>query len=1339
MQENVPYGNNNPGAPQNNVPPGNVPPYPGYNPMAPGINPMMHMGMNPMMGNPMMNPMLNPMFNPMMGNPMMNPMMQPMINPMGMMPMVPPVAPMMPGVTMQQQYAQQPQPHVPPPDPVPDNTPNKDPGPTRPRFSQNTSASDTNIDFSEFPKNDPDQELLHHLASQERETLRCLNHMPEESDLYQMKFEHAREMMKLRAEIEQTLQMKKLDLLKGERERLTMEREQQQRKADWLDKQKRSMLEKEVTRRLASRGALKEGVELEELRYDPNAGFHVYWDALTGVPSHFTSIRLSFGFYDGSTMIGPIKHTSIEHGKAGKDLKDHLEFSFIRSRKITNLPLTSHLRLVVEIQFVRPETDAKVVPLGWTCLEVFNSAPDLNEGKFECPVFIAPPQVAAGESVLRATERVGAPARLYVRIGFPEKHVQDTALKIDLSKMEGYICPYITWDEEEFPPSPTKGERSRSASPTRVSIGKGREDHEAESIDSSRRPTFSSAPNENSHVPNEAPHEAAPSVAPSRRTQQTSNPATPTQESFPQMSEDVEPDNETATRRSSTPVGTMNFYVHSVQELIPDIPELAGVAGSSPYVIDGQLLDKDGQPISEAFRSEPLYPQGLSPKQHSREQFNLMALEDHSRTYVRECTRVLICIYGLPQGSPLLVAWTYVTVEDLGLNTGEVIELSLDLFAGPVPDLSVDKPALKQLTTPHSGILTMKIWDPDSVTKVEADRAASPQPERPQTPQLESFIPHTLSQKNDEYFDKSFDGFDLYIDAVRFPPHTALTTRMVVKCPNSQWKLCFPPESKITDFTSPCRSVHKLNYHFEYRGGAIDPTAVLIIRLDCLDSVLVERGQAAPLPSKEQYPVAIEKAKTAPGGPTMRTYGFVMFNIFRKRDGDRSADNPEYPTNPAEQNYCLNIGNFQLPITMAPFNKNGKATQTSLDGLPTLIGSSLLLRIRSAPKDANNINLLSSTTTSPDEWEKWGLALSPPAYGQNGQEYDTSAIVPLSRSHQIFLEKWKTYLNNKQWNMEKSIGEEEDDEGGGIPKRNKKEEPTIKEIFIKTRRKAGHKQVDEDALRTDLLVQFGSVDIKDPAMYDFNRALVWDRQHGFNICIDCVHKLKKDLPITVIHCLNPPGGQYLNPKLVEDCHFTTTRLWDSQVKTPMFPHSWVRYTPSKSVPGMSLILDVRYIDLSQKKKSPVIPIGWTILPLFDKEGFFQSGSYQLPLIKGAVNTEFLTEARKTHDPWKLLETWLKDKARAKTFKVEQWTSIFVRACDVQRDTHFTKPMENINKKYLKSFDAKNYVYDPNEIPSLFSSKKELSQIVPSKVTTEDFEKQINVATAKETEITRYVF
>ena len=1203
-------------------------------------------------------------------------------------------------------------------------------------------------------------DLMRQLGQQEEEMMRGLESLPKDSELYNMRMEHARQMVTLRCEIEKTMQERTLEELKQERERVAMQRARAAQQDKWAQEQKRALLESEVRRRLAAQGALKtEMLEENKLKYEPSSGFYIYWDFVSDIPMRFTSCRLVYAFYDGATAVSGAKASSSEQGKSEGNKMVVVHASH---RRVTHMPPVPHLRLVVEVQNVA--ASSAITAIGWAVLELFDHEARFKTGRFALPLFRPPPQVTAGDSVLRTLETVTKRATLYLRIGFAERHALDVGFKVESGQTSVYSPPPY-WESgpkpetPEPPPVPDRPEPERD-------VAKGLEIKEegpvAAGVDEELLPHLQvRGPAVGLGLHAQALMEFRPASGSFDASKELAI-AGPENVPYQVLFSVYTPHPSGGLTGAGHGSGQDAAAVWATRPIVGSAAFRGGAApgAQEPKVNVTYNEIKRFEALNAPFASQDMTQGGmwLVAKVLARRPSSAAPPGTPQGSRMGTPTRNA----PPPTGERVLVAWSFVRVPEGCLSAYEPgqhqvpsVDLSLELYPPPASPPPYSLPP--QNATPL-GSLVLTLYDPTRYTPM----AGPPKPPPGVTPVIEerveeveqekveeqkekevekTFIPHSL-KANDVYYDPSGDAFDLYVDAVRFPPYNALASRLVVRCVTNTFKLIFS-QSAFCVLDSPSRSSHVLKFHFEYRAGPIDPTALLIMRLDVLDRYVIQEdvnGSTTKLPAEDQFEAAAARAAQNPGAKCMRTCGFSMLNIFSKRPSDVEPGAALWPDHSSDQQFCLNSRAFQLPVSMQSPQRSERINASALDKLPKLVGTSLLVRIVSAPKSKDGLKLLSVKNVEEAEWVQVGLKIPPPAYGPT-PVYDTSRYEP-TRSETNLLKKWEEYLAAGKYDLGVELGAEDEDEdqlGGGGGQHG---EVSMRDELIRWKRKTtGGKagQDNDEALQLWMALQFGTVDVPQASMQmlNFDRALVWDRQHGLNVAIDCVHKLKKDMPVTVIHCLSPPGGLYLEPKLTEDAHFTTQRNWDSPVRSPLFKQNIVRYRPSQVSSKTVLVLDVRWVDLAQKRGSGVSAMGWTILPLFDRYGFFQSGSYQLPLFEGPVLVEFLEAVKSaaSPDPWDEIRAWMRDKVKMKKLKPEKWGSIFVRATDAQRDSHYIRGMDfsEISNRYINPADVKNYAYE--KIPP-----KTLEKIKPKKSpSVEEYEKEMNMAVAKETEISRYVF
>ena len=100
---------------------------------------------------------------------------------------------------------------------------------------------------------------------------------------------------------------------------------------------------------------------------------------------------------------------------------------------------------------------------------------------------------------------------------------------------------------------------------------------------------------------------------------------------------------------------------------------------------------------------------------------------------------------------------------------------------------------------------------------------------------------------------------------------------------------------------------------------------------------------------------------------------------------------------------------------------------------------------------------------------------------------------------------------------------------------------------------------------------------------------------------------------------------------------------------------------------MCIIIEVITLQFSGKgNKANMQTIGWGVLPIFTPNQYVKSGVYQIPIIKGAVNKDFVKMLRET-DPMELIIEHLENKKSKFKMSYLRPMSIIVRLIDSQRE------------------------------------------------------------------------
>lgn len=146
--------------------------------------------------------------------------------------------------------------------------------------------------------------------------------------------------------------------------------------------------------------------------------------------------------------------------------------------------------------------------------------------------------------------------------------------------------------------------------------------------------------------------------------------------------------------------------------------------------------------------------------------------------------------------------------------------------------------------------------------------------------------------------------------------------------------------------------------------------------------------------------------------------------------------------------------------------------------------------------------------------------------------------------------------------------------------------------------------------------------------------------------------------------------------------------WDSPIKSPAYAEGYVHFKEREMNKSMVAVIDVReVVTLGSKKmkkgkvvevQPKIVPYAWTIVPIFTYEGYTNSGVYQIPLMKGAVNENVLKSVASETRPWKCFMDFVHEidyDTGKPTLEMLRPASAIVRLIDGQREGHFQIPFD----------------------------------------------------------------
>lgn len=170
---------------------------------------------------------------------------------------------------------------------------------------------------------------------------------------------------------------------------------------------------------------------------------------------------------------------------------------------------------------------------------------------------------------------------------------------------------------------------------------------------------------------------------------------------------------------------------------------------------------------------------------------------------------------------------------------------------------------------------------------------------------------------------------------------------------------------------------------------------------------------------------------------------------------------------------------------------------------------------------------------------------------------------------------------------------------------------------------------------------------------------------GFKFALDGIHNAPSGQPYAGLFMLNPPGTFYNNPSDTNQVHLASLLDWDGPLTSPRFLNGFYTFKGIEAKQNTHIIVDIRAINLS-KKTPQITNVGWTIVPLFNADGYVMSGMYQIPLIAGEVNKAIVQSlATSKGNPWEIILQNIN--LKKSNIKWLSNASIMIRLLDCQRE------------------------------------------------------------------------
>ncbi|XXQ36202.1 C2H2-type domain-containing protein [Plasmodiophora brassicae] len=409
------------------------------------------------------------------------------------------------------------------------------------------------------------------------------------------------------------------------------------------------------------------------------------------------------------------------------------------------------------------------------------------------------------------------------------------------------------------------------------------------------------------------------------------------------------------------------------------------------------------------------------------------------------------------------------------------------------------------------------------------------------------------------------DGFDVYVDQCRFLPDNVTVTRAVLQVWTSDFGVGVGERALAVCSTGSQVQHPTFGIRSEYRARSFNPTCTLEVQVEAIEQ----------------------------GSKRLKLVGVAALNVFVTK-GTRSQ-----PTEAQTQEFSLNAGSFQLPLRVETVRPKDVFLASSYDKTPKIPCATVLVRIMPAAKSAELGEVMSTANVPESEWVSRKLVV--PAAPYHSGTYDSTRCEPSKIEQRLY------NIRSAQDAIHvDAILEQVDPGAKDLSQEN---EATVK-AWIENQFTALSKKMGRNA----------------PQRIDLKRFARYNPTTGLRIAIDAAYNVGDGalLPF-VIYTISPPGTFYGEYPLTEDVQLTAQWDWDSLLKAPTFLGGYTLFRDVKYSEVAHCIIDVRL--LKRANQPSIQPFGWTVLQLFDNDGYTNMGSFQLPLFKGLPDPDILEMMR----------------------------------------------------------------------------------------------------------------
>ena len=1090
-------------------------------------------------------------------------------------------------------------------------------------------------------------------SEQQQKAIQAMEALPKDSALYKLQMQQLEAVTRMKFEMDRLAQEQRMKHLQEELEKAQAEKLRQQEHEQWMADQKRQLMAARMRKQIAKELPNDEGGWGRDTGpYDPVAGFVVYFDYILGVPKRFSMLQLVYCFYDKQAAKTRVKGLPVCECEADDPTTAHCIFA--TRRQFQKVAPLNDLRLVMELQWVMqpaagPGSKAKTQSIGWTALDLFvlprsSSSLDLQEGPIKLPLQRPPVNVQqfAGGSPLPVPEQ--AHMTLYLRVVKAAQSDTAAAMGVD---------PAITQHLYKYPyglrPETPEDDRAAGKRRGRDRAGRGRDrDRERGRRDrksersrrdkSSRKEKTRKLSSDEDEDEGRSDDESTSSSGGDDDAKSSASKGT--KESDDQSSPGMAKIGINVKNLLLGAEDTGDMFIRvSVYDNDDDVA--AQKPRASQDTATCKEIEADGakdRGLEEGVRwewSDALNFEGIAASSDAIAIFEVFDRADDDEAFCWGYKHMFEASEDAPETAVLEEGEHDLDLFDMPVEIND----DEDPIDGGRLKIQFSKTAVASPGGPGNDGDESQRGSADDASKSGGESGGESGSDKAEDEEenAEAWIEYTAKPKIDPLFKKDEDGYDIYVDGARFLPDGVTISKVTMKVMTTDFDFVPDQEAEFDAISGLDDSAYSPKYRLraEYRGdGIANPTATILCRIDCIES---------------------QSRK-------MRVVGYCCLNVFNTLDGAQ-------PEHAQVQEYALNAGSFQLPLFQRPPSTDEDLTAEAFAGSKRVPAASLLLRIVPAPKSPDGLAVLSEKDFgSPEEMMDAGLIQKMKDYKKG--RYDSTRCVPSASERKLYSARGdrEEPVTRDAALMAKNPDEDDEEDGGRLED---KEDAELVE-WIEERLSGRPSQ-----------------------FIDFAFVCKYQAEAGFKISIEQLHNLPTGFGgscalTKCIYCLSPPAPYYEDPKLTEEVCFTTKHEWDSPQYSPQFLDGFYAYRDVNYDENLIVIIDIKWVK-EKKGKLTVTDTGWTVLQVFNEDGYVRSGYYQLPVFQGVITKDLIDEMQ-METAWPLLAREMqKKKGRAKLLTA---CSCFVKIIDEQIDGNFDLSDEQLDDSLVPRHLKQKYAYDP---------------------------------------------